>query len=67
MSLCLRLDYNWKVPTRIFQELPLPEREDGRFNWQSQDFGAEAYLSSAPQGPTPEDASKDDQIRGGSK
>ena len=52
---------------RMFHELLSREREDGRASWQSQGVGAEAYLNGTSQGPTPEDARKDGQIRGRSK
>ena len=35
--------------------------------WQPQGVGSEAYLIGTSQGPTPEDARKDDHIRGCSK
>ena len=35
--------------------------------WQPQGVGSEAYLNGTSQGPTPEDARKDDYIRGRSK
>ena len=43
------------------------DREDGRATGQSQGVGPEAYLNGTSQGPTPEDARKDAQIRGRSK
>jgi hypothetical protein len=52
---------------RMFCELMSRDRVDGRATWQPQGFGSEAYLNGTPQGPTPEDARKDGQIRGRSK
>ena len=49
---------------RIFYELLSRDREDGRATRQPQDVGLEAYLNGTSQGPTPEDARKDDHIRG---
>ena len=43
------------------------DRKDGRATWQPQGVGSEAYLNGRSQGPTPEDARKDGQIRGRSK
>ncbi|MDH3851787.1 MAG: hypothetical protein OEV09_12100 [Deltaproteobacteria bacterium] len=44
------------------------DREDERATWQpSRGIGSEAYLNGTSQGPTPEDARKDDHIRGRSK
>jgi hypothetical protein len=40
---------------------------DGRATWQPQGVGSEAYLNGTSQGPTSEDARKDDRIRGRSK
>jgi hypothetical protein len=51
----------------MFCELMSRDRVDGRATWQPQGFGSEAYLNGTPQGPTPEDARKDGQIRGRSK
>jgi hypothetical protein len=56
---------------RIFHELLSRDHEDGRATWQlvprSRGIGAEAYLNGTSQGPIPEDARKDGQIRGRSK
>ena len=49
---------------RIFHELALREREDGRFTWQPQVVGPETYLNGTSQGAITEDARKDGQIRG---
>ena len=38
------------------------DHEDGCATWQPQGVGSEAYLSGTSQGPTPEDARKDDHI-----
>jgi hypothetical protein len=46
--------------TRIFHELLSRDREGGRATWQPQGVGPEAYLNGTSQGPTPEDARKDD-------
>jgi hypothetical protein len=43
------------------------DREDGRATGQPQGVGSEAYPNGTSQGPTPEDARKDGQIRGRSK
>ena len=47
----------------MFHELLSREREGGRATWQPQGVGLEAYLNGTSQGPTPEDARKDGQIR----
>jgi hypothetical protein len=52
---------------RIFDELLSRDHEDGRATWQPQGVGSEAYLNGTSQGPTPEDAGKDDHICGRSK
>jgi hypothetical protein len=52
---------------RIFHELLSRDHEEGRATWQPQGVGFEAYLNGTSQGPTPEDARKDDHIRGRSK
>ena len=52
---------------RIFHELLSRDHEDGRATGQPQGIGSEAYLNGTSQGPTPEDAGKDDHIRGRSK
>ena len=52
---------------RIFHELLSRDHEDGRATGQPQGVGLEAYLNGTSQGPTPEDARKDDHIRGRSK
>ncbi|MEE9531786.1 MAG: hypothetical protein V3W52_12375 [Syntrophobacteria bacterium] len=47
------------------------DHKDGCATWQLvpryRGIGSEAYLSGTSQGPTPEDARKDDHIRGRSK
>ena len=53
--------------TRIFHELLSRDHEDGRATWKPQGVGSEAYLNGTSQGPTPEDARKDDYIRGRSR
>jgi hypothetical protein len=52
---------------RMFHELMSRDREDGCPTGQPQGVGSEAYLNGTSQGPTPEDARKDGQIRGHSK
>jgi hypothetical protein len=56
---------------RIFHELLSRDHEDGRATWQLvpryRGIGSEAYLNGTSQGPTSEDAGKDDHIRGHSK
>jgi hypothetical protein len=56
---------------RLFHELLSRDHEDGRATWQLvpryRGIGSEAYLNGTSQGPTPEDARKDDHIRGRSK
>ncbi len=52
---------------RIFHELLSRDHEGGLATGQSQGVGSEAYLNGTSQGPTPEDARKDGQIRGRSK
>ena len=50
---------------RISHELVSRDRGEGRATWQSyRGIGSEAYLRGTSQGPTPEDARKDDRIRG---
>ena len=49
----------------MFHELPSRDGEDGSATGQPQ--GPEAYLNGASQGAAPEDARKDDHIRGRSK
>ena len=51
----------------IFHELLSRDREDGRATGQPQGIGSEAYLNSTSQGPIPEDARKDSNIRGRSR
>ena len=51
----------------IVHELLSRDHEDGCATWQPQGVGSEAYLNGTSQGPTPEDAKKDDHIRGRSK
>jgi hypothetical protein len=53
--------------TRIFHEMALRDREDGRATGQPQGVGSEAYFNSTSQDPTPEDARKDGHIRGRSR
>jgi hypothetical protein len=56
---------------RIFHELLSRDHEDGCATWQLvpryREIGSEAYLNGTSQGPTPEDARKDDHIRDRSK
>jgi hypothetical protein len=52
---------------RMFHELMSRDCEDGCATGQPQGVGSEAYLNGTSQGPTPEDARKDGQIRGRSK
>jgi hypothetical protein len=52
---------------RIFDELLSRDHEGGLATGQPQGVGSEAYLNGTSQGPTPEDARKDGQIRGRSK
>jgi len=56
---------------RIFHELLSRDHEDGRATGQLvpryRGIGFEAYLNGTSQEPTPEDARKDDHIRGRSK
>jgi hypothetical protein len=47
--------------TRIFYELLSRDHEDGRATWQPQGVGFEAYLNGTSQGPTPEDARKEER------
>ncbi|MDH3964211.1 MAG: hypothetical protein OEV25_12440, partial [Deltaproteobacteria bacterium] len=54
-------------PARIFHELPSRGRGEGCATGQPQGVGSEAYLISTSQGPTPEDARKDNHIRGRSR
>jgi len=55
------------ILARIFHELLSRDRKDGRATGQPQGVGSEAYLNGTSQGPTTEDAWKDDHIRGRSK
>ena len=55
------------VLRQMFHELVSPNREYGRATGQPQGVGPEAYLNGTSQGPTPEDARKDGQIRGRSR
>ena len=48
----------------MFHELPSRDRVDDCATGQPQGVGSEAYLNGTSQGPTPEDARKDDHIRG---
>jgi hypothetical protein len=67
--------WNNKTPisslARIFHEVLSRDYEDGCATWQLvpryRGIGSEAYLNGTSQGPTPEDARKDDHIRGRSK
>jgi hypothetical protein len=52
---------------RMFHELLLRDRADGRATGHPQGFGPEAYLNGTSQGSTPEDARTDGHIRGRSK
>jgi hypothetical protein len=52
---------------RILYELASRDREDGCATVQPQGVGAEAYLNSTSQGPTPEDARKHAHIHGRSR
>jgi hypothetical protein len=49
---------------RVFHELVSRDRGEGRATEQSQGIGSEAYLNNTSQGPIPEDARKDVNIRG---
>jgi len=51
----------------MFYELLSRDHKDGRATGQPQGVGSEAYLYGTLQGPTPEDARKDDHIRGRSE
>ena len=57
----------WLSLARIFHELLSRDHEGGLATGQPQGVGSEAYLNATSQGPTPEDARKDCQIRGRSK
>jgi hypothetical protein len=48
----------------MFHELVLRDHEGGRTTGQSQGVDPEACLNGMSQGPTPEDARKDGDIRG---
>ena len=52
---------------RIFHELPSRDCGEGCATGQPQGVGFEAYLSSTTQGPTSEDARKDEPILGRSR
>ena len=52
------------VLRQMFHALVSPNREYGRATGQPQGVGPEVYLNGASQSATPEDAWKDDQIRG---
>ena len=52
---------------RIFHELLSRDLDDGCATWQRQGVGSEAYLNGTSQGLTPEEARKDDHIRGRSR
>jgi len=60
-------DHSPPLLARMFHELMPRDREDGCATGQPQGVGSEAYLSGTSQGPTREDARKDDQICGRSK
>jgi hypothetical protein len=60
-------DFRSSSLARMFHELMSRDREDGCAAAQPQGVGSEAYLNGTSQGPTPEDARKDGQIRGRSK
>ena len=69
---CNETDFLWEGVSlshlaRIFYELLSRDHEDGCATGQPQGVGSEAYLNGTSQGPTPEDARKDDHIRGRSK
>jgi len=51
----------------MFHESMSRDCGDGCATGQSQGVGPEAYMNGTSQGPTPEDARKDGQIRGRSK
>ena len=51
----------------MFHELVWRDRVNGRATGKPQGVGPEAYLNGTSQGPTPEDARKDDHIRCRSK
>jgi hypothetical protein len=48
----------------MFHELLSRDHRYGRATGQPQGIGPEAYLNGTSQGPTPEDARKDDHICG---
>jgi hypothetical protein len=60
-------DWYGGLKIRIFHELLSRDNEEGCATWQPQGVGSEAYLNGTSQGPTLEDARKDDHIRGRSK
>ena len=51
----------------MFYELLSRDRGEGCATGQPQGVGSEAYLNSTSQDPTPEDARKDNLIRGRSR
>jgi hypothetical protein len=51
----------------MLHELVSRDHEDRRATGQPQGAGPEAYLNGTSQGPVPEDARKDGNIRGRSK
>jgi len=51
----------------IFHELLSRDHEDGRATGQPQGAGLEAYLNGTSQGAAPEDARKNEHIRGRSR
>ena len=51
----------------VFYEVLWRDHEDGLATGQPQDVGSEAYLNGTSQGSTPEDARKQDHIRGRSR
>ena len=61
------LESRVKTLARMFHELVLRDHADGRATVQPQGVGPQAYLNGTSQGPTPEDARKDDHIRGRSR
>jgi hypothetical protein len=51
----------------MFYGLSSRDRGEGYATGQPQGVGSEAYLNGTSQGPTPEDARKDNHIRGRSR
>ena len=56
-----------KCLARIVHETVSRDREGGRANGQPQGLALEAHLNSTSQGSRPEDARKDDHVRGRSR